>query len=64
MLPGLPDPADVVVVLLLDVISHIGTDILQDSGRNVISYSEILGGARCAHPAKRPKAQRENVPDG
>lgn len=59
---SLSDPADVVVVLLSDTISHTGTDFLQDSSSDVIRYGEIPGVARCAHPAKRAEAQRENVP--
>ena len=59
---SLPDPADVIIVLLSDVISHVGTYVLQDSSSNIVCYSEILGVARCAHPAKWAEAQRENVP--
>lgn len=59
---SLSDPADVVIVLLSNTISHIGTNFLQDSSGNIVRYSQILGVARCAHPAKWAKAQRENVP--
>lgn len=59
---SLPDPADVVVVLLPDMISHGGTNVLENSSSNVICYSEILWVTRCAHPAKWAKAQRKNVP--
>lgn len=58
---SLSDPADVVVVLLPDAISGVGTDVPQDSSSDIICYSKILGIARRAHPAKRAKAQRENV---
>lgn len=61
MFSSLSDPADVVIVLLSDAISRFGTNFLQDSCSNVIRYSKILGVARGAHPAKRAKAQRENV---
>ena len=54
---SLSDPADVVIVLLSDEISHIGTNFLQDRSSNFVCYSEILGVPRCAHPAKRTKAQ-------
>lgn len=59
---SLSDPADVVVVLLPDAISHVGTNFLQDKSSDVICYSKILGVARCAHPAERAETQREDVP--
>lgn len=59
---SLSDPADVIVVLLPDVIGHVGTDFLQDSSSDIIRCSKIFGVARCAHPAKWAKAQRENIP--
>lgn len=58
---GLPDPADVVIVLLSDAISHAGADFLQDAGGNVVRFSQILRVAGCAHPAERAKAQGENI---
>lgn len=62
VLSSLFDPADVVVVLLSDKIRRVGTNFLQDGSGNVVGYGKILRVARCAHPAKRAKAQRENVP--
>lgn len=61
MFSSLPDPADVVVILLSDAISHMGADFLQDSGGNVVRFSQILRVAGCAHPAERAKAQGEDV---
>ena len=61
MFASFSDPADVVVVLLPDLICHVGTNLLQDRGSDVICNGEILGVARCAHPAKRAEAQREDV---
>lgn len=58
---GLPDPADVVIVLLSDAISHVGADFLKDAGGDVVRFSQIFGVAGCAHPAERAKAQGENV---
>lgn len=58
---SLPDPADVVIILLSDAISHMGADFLQDSGGNVVRFSQILWVAGCAHPAERAKAQGEDV---
>lgn len=58
---SLPDPADVVIILLSDAISHMGADVLQDSGGNVVCFSQILWVAGCAHPAERAKAQGEDV---
>lgn len=58
---SLPDPADVVIVLLSDAISHMGADFLQDAGGNVVRFSQILRVAGRAHPAERTEAQGENV---
>lgn len=58
---GLPDPADVIIVLLSDAISRVGADFLKDAGGDVVSFSQIFGVAGCAHPAERAKAQGEDV---
>lgn len=60
--PGLPDPADVVIILLSDPISHMGADFLQDPGGNVVRFSQISRVAGRAHPAERAEAQGEDVP--
>lgn len=59
---GLPDPADVVIVLLSDAISHTGADFLQDAGGDVVRFSQVLRVAGRAHPTERTEAQGENVP--
>lgn len=55
------DPSNVVAVLLPDAVSHVGADLLQDAGGDVVCSRKVLGVAGRAHPAKRPEAQRENI---
>lgn len=62
MFSSLPDPADVVVILLPDAVSHMGADLLQDCGGNLVRFSQVLWVAGCAHPAERAEAQGEDVP--
>lgn len=61
VLPSLSDPADVVIVLLSDAISHSGANVLQDRRSYVVRHGKIVRVAGCAHPAKWAEAQRENV---
>lgn len=61
VLAGLFDPSNVVTILLPDAVRHTGTDLLQDTGSNVVCCCEVLGITRRAHPTERPKAQRENI---
>lgn len=58
---SLPDPDDVVVVLLSDSVRHIGAQILQDRGGDIVGYGEVLGVTGCAHPAKWTEAQGKYV---
>lgn len=61
MFSGLTDPADVVVVLLSHTLSHIGADLLQDSGGDVISQCQVTGVTGGADPAEWSEAQGEDV---
>lgn len=64
MFSRLSDPADVVLVLLPNALSHIGTDLLQDGGSDVISQRQVTGVARSADPAERSEAQGEDISVG
>lgn len=58
---SLTDPADVVLVLLLNSLRNGGADLFQHSSGDVIGLRQIGGVSRGTDPAERPETQREDI---